>query len=236
MAAEEAGNGGAAGDWPKAVLFDLDGTLVDSAPDLHAVLNETLASYGEPPFTLDAVVKMIGGGVAVLIERAYAALGKDIDPATRDKVVERFKAIYAPRSTELTTLMPGASGTTRRLAEAGIRLGVVTNKFAAATADILAHFGLADVMSVVVGGDAGPKAKPDPGLILHACEQLGLAPGEVLFVGDGENDAKAAKAAGIPVILVRGGYTSEGPDRLGADLVVDRLDDVPGRMGALRPR
>lgn len=233
MANNEANN---RAPWPKAVLFDLDGTLIDSAPDLHAALNETLASFGEPPFTLEAVTRMIGGGVPVLIERAYAALGKTIDPVTRDKIVERFVTIYAPRATELTTLRPGASGTTRQLAQAGIRLGVVTNKFAAATAQILAHFGLADLMAVVVGGDAGPKRKPDPGLVLHACAELAITAGEAVFVGDGENDVASAKAAGMPVILVRGGYTQNGPDGLGADLVVDRLEGLADHFAALAPR
>jgi phosphoglycolate phosphatase len=219
--------------WPKAVFFDLDGTLIDSAPDLHAALNETLESYGEPPFTLEAVTSMIGAGVHKLVERAYAALGKDIDPASRDKVVERFRAIYIPRATELTTLNPGASDTTRDLAASGIKLGVVTNKPGAETEEILTHFGLRDLMDVVVGGDAGPATKPAPGLILFACHELGLAPTEALFVGDSENDVQAAKAAGMLVVAVRGGYTRLGTDNIGADLVIDRLNNLPEALKTL---
>ncbi|HEX2020667.1 MAG TPA: phosphoglycolate phosphatase [Aurantimonas sp.] len=219
--------------WPKAVLFDLDGTLVDSAPDIHVALNETLASYGEPPFTLEAVTGMVGRGVPVLIERAYAALGKDIDPATRDKAVERFLAIYEPRSTELTTLTAGASEATRILQERGVRLGVVTNKPEVATREILAHFGLLDLLDVVVGGDAGPAKKPEPGLLLLACERLALSVAEVVFVGDSENDVAAAHAAGMCVIAVRGGYTQMAPDALGASALVDRLDAVPDLLGSL---
>jgi phosphoglycolate phosphatase len=222
--------------WPKAVFFDLDGTLIDSAPDLHAALNETLESYGEPPFTLEAVTGMIGAGVYKLVERAYAALGKDIDPASRDKVVERFRSIYIPRATELTTLNPGASDTTRDLAAQGVKLGVVTNKPGAETEEILVHFGLRDLMDVVVGGDAGPATKPAPGLILHACQQLGIEPADAVFVGDSENDVQAAKAAAMLVVAVRGGYTRLGADGLGADLVIDRLDHLPEALKILVAR
>ncbi|WP_102959847.1 phosphoglycolate phosphatase [Mangrovicella endophytica] len=217
---------------PQAVLFDLDGTLIDSAPDIHESLNETLASYGEPPFSLDEVIGMIGRGVPVLIERAYAALDKPLDPATRDKIVERFLKIYNPRAAKLTTLNAGVSDATRLLCEAGIRIGVVTNKPGAETAEILTHFGLADLMAIVVGGDAGPPKKPEPGLLLLACERLGLSPADVLFVGDSENDVLAARAAGITSVVVRGGYTSIAAEDLGATHVIDRLDHLLTLIGA----
>ena len=222
--------------WPKAVLFDLDGTLIDSAPDLHAALNQTLESYGEPPYTLEAVTGMIGAGVHKLVERAYTGLGKELDTATREKIVERFRSIYIPRATELTTLNSGASDTTRLLSSTGVRIGVVTNKPGAETQEILTHFGLADLMDVVVGGDAGPATKPAPGLILHACELLGIEPRDGAFVGDSENDVMAARAAGMPVIAVRGGYTRLGADGLGADLVIERLDDLPEALQSLAAR
>lgn len=223
-----------AGNWPQAVLFDLDGTLVDSAPDIHAALNETLASYGEPPFTLEAVTRMVGRGVPVLIERAWEGLGKSIDPAERNRVVARFLAIYEPRATELTTLTAGASEATRALVEAGTPIGVVTNKPEAATREILSHFGLSELMQVVVGGDAGPAKKPEPGLLLLACERLSLAVDQVVFVGDSENDVAAAKAAGMAVVVLRGGYTSIAADDLGADAVVDRLDGLGAAVSTLR--
>lgn len=222
--------------WPKAVLFDLDGTLIDSLPDIHAALNETMASYGEPPFTLEAVGRMVGQGVQVLVGRAYEALGKEIDLATRDKIAERYLAIYSARATELTTLNAGATDCVRLLAERGIPLGVVTNKPGAETADILAHFGLAERMAVVVGGDAGPRKKPAPDLLVHACRQIGIEPAEALFVGDSENDIEAALAAGMPVVAMRGGYTATGIEGLGADLVLDRLDEIPDRLADIAPR
>ncbi|KQQ82113.1 phosphoglycolate phosphatase [Aureimonas sp. Leaf324] len=222
--------------WPRAVLFDLDGTLVDSLPDIHAALNETLESLGEPPFTIEAVGRMVGQGVQILIGCAYEALDKEIDPATRDKIAERYLAIYSARSTELTTLNAGATDCVRILAERGIALGVVTNKPGAETADILAHFGLADRMAMVVGGDAGPRKKPAPDLIIFACRQLGIEPGDALFVGDSENDVEAARAAGMPVVAMRGGYTASDVDALGAALVLDRLDEIPARLEELAAR
>ncbi|SJZ68489.1 phosphoglycolate phosphatase [Consotaella salsifontis] len=226
-------------EWPRAALFDLDGTLVDSAPDLHEALNETLASYGEPPFTYEAVVKMIGAGVPKLIQRAYAGLGKTIDKATRDKVVKRFLAIYGPRATRLTTLNPGAAEATRALSQAGYRLAVVTNKNEAETETVLGHFGLGKLMDAVVGGDSGPPKKPHPGMLLLACERLGLSPEDAVFIGDGENDVEAAKAAGMPVIIVRGGYGLVPTEKLGATRVIDRLDELPAvldEMAATRKK
>ncbi|MEF2073694.1 phosphoglycolate phosphatase [Consotaella aegiceratis] len=222
------------GDWPQAVLFDLDGTLVDSAGDLHEALNETLASYGEPPFTYEAVTRMIGAGVPKLIERAYTALGKELDPASRDKVVKRFLAIYGPRATKLTTLNPGAAEAVHALAQSGVRLGVVTNKNQAETEVILAHFGIAKLIELVVGGDAGPPKKPHPGLILFACERLGIDTDAAVFVGDGENDAAAAQAANMTTIIVRGGYGAVSVDDLGVDRVIDRLDHLPATLAELK--
>ncbi|MBO0663375.1 phosphoglycolate phosphatase [Jiella sp. CQZ9-1] len=220
--------------WPKAVLFDLDGTLIDSAPDLHAALNQTLESYGEPPFTLEAVTRMIGAGVPKLIERAYTALDKHLDPATRDRVVDRFLKIYEPRSTELTTLYAGVSEVTRNLKAEGRLIGVVTNKPGQAAEAILRHFGLFELMDVVVGGDAGPPKKPEPGLLLHACEILDLSPQDVLFVGDSENDVEAAKAARIKVVAVAGGYTVLSPDELAPDHMVASLAELPTMFAALQ--
>ncbi|MBP0615131.1 phosphoglycolate phosphatase [Jiella mangrovi] len=221
-------------DWPKAVLFDLDGTLIDSAPDLHAALNQTLESYGEPPFTLEAVTRMIGAGVPKLVERAYAALDKELDPATRDRIVDRFLKIYEPRSTELTTLCAGASEVTRSLKADGRKIGIVTNKPGHATKEILQHFGLFELMDIIIGGDAGPPTKPAPGLLLLACERLGLDPADVVFVGDSENDVGAGKAAKITVVAVIGGYTTLSPEELAPDAAVDSLADLPALFQTLR--
>lgn len=219
--------------WPRAVLFDLDGTLVDSAPDIAEALNETLESYGHPPLAPEAVTKMIGRGVHMLVERAYAALGLEIDPATRSRVADRYVKIYEGRATRSTVLMAGVSDLLRDLGEKGVRIGVVTNKPDAATRNLLEHFRLLDLMAVVVGGDAGPALKPEPGLLIHACEALGIAPADAVFVGDSENDVAAARGAGMPIVAVAGGYTELTPEALGADVAIERLDELPAAILAL---
>ena len=221
-------------DWPKAVLFDLDGTLIDSAPDVHAALNETIAHYGVPPLTLEAVKRIIGGGARRLVARAFATAGASLDPGASNEIVERFLANWRTRATKLTTLCQGASEVTRRLADEGMKLAVVTNKGTRETTAILQQFGLSDVMTTVVGGDAGPPKKPDPALVLLACERLGVDTAEAVFVGDSEYDVCSALAAKMKVVVVRGGCSEHGADNLGATRVIDGLSELPRILRLLR--
>ncbi|MCK5932267.1 MAG: phosphoglycolate phosphatase [Fulvimarina manganoxydans] len=211
---------------PKAVLFDLDGTLIDSAPDIREALNETLAMEGVAPFDLQTVKHLVGGGVQVLIERAFRRRGLPLSPEDCERIAARFVATYEPRSTRLTDLTPGAREAVDGVKALGAKTGVVTNKPEAATRAILAHYGLADPMDIVIGGDAGPKKKPAPDLLLLAANQLGLDPTECLFVGDSENDVEAAKAAVMPVAALENGYTALAASDLGADILLSRVDDL----------
>src|SRR5690606_28728990 len=192
---------------PRAVLFDLDGTLIDSAPDIAAATNELLGTYGLPPLTLTQVKTMIGEGVRKLVERAFAASGV---PRAEDRRAEANRAmagIYARHLTGLTELMPGAAEVVAQLHVSGIPLALVTNKPQLAARSVLLHFHLAERFSVIVGGDAVERGKPSPDPLLFALEQLGVAPADALMVGDSVSDVAAARAAGVPVIVVRGGYT-----------------------------
>ncbi|RUM96866.1 phosphoglycolate phosphatase [Pseudaminobacter arsenicus] len=214
-------------DAPRAILFDLDGTLVDSAPDIAASVNELLAGRDLPPLSLAQVKSMIGNGLKKLVERAFAASQTPLTKAELEDASAEMAAIYRNHLTELTELMPGAQETIAQLHVAGFALGVVTNKPQVATRQILLHFGLTDRLGVIVGGDAVSHMKPAPDSLLLALERLGVEPAMALMVGDSVTDFEAARAAGVPVALVRGGYSKVPIDDLGADLVCESLLDLP---------
>jgi phosphoglycolate phosphatase len=220
--------------WPKAVLFDLDGTLVDSAPDIAAAVNELLAGDGLGPLSVAEVRVMVGNGVRKLVERAFAACGTPLAEAALDERYAAMMDVYAGHLTNLTTLMPGAAGALSALHEAGAKIAVVTNKPEAFSWAILVHYDLAPFIDVVVGGDTGPARKPAPDMLLHALAQFAFAPGDALMVGDGPADIDAARAAAVRSVAVFGGYTSVAYDALGADIPIDSLDELPAAVERLR--
>jgi phosphoglycolate phosphatase len=212
---------------PAGVLFDLDGTLVDSAPDIAAAVNELLASEGLAPHSLPAVRGMIGHGLEKLVERAFAAHGIVLDQAALRGRHAAMADIYAHHLTDLTTLRPGAHEALRATRRSGALRAVVTNKPEGFTRSILAHFDLLDAMQAVIGGDSGYPKKPAPDMPLAACRGLGAPPDQTVLVGDSPADLAAARAAGIACVLVRGGYCDRPVDELGADLVIDDLAALP---------
>ena len=220
---------------PRVVLFDLDGTLIDSAPDLAASVNIVLGLHGFMPLALPAVIAMIGNGIRKLVERAFAASGVTLSPSELDAAYDEMMQVYGGHLTVSTTLMDGARETMAALAGAGVKLGVVTNKPQRLTETILDHFGLSPLVGAVIGGDAGFERKPAPDMLLAALARLGTAPGEAIMVGDSRADVESAKAAKLPVVVVRGGYTTVLADDLGADMVVDRLPEVLALLGAEGP-
>jgi phosphoglycolate phosphatase len=219
---------------PKAILFDLDGTLIDSAPDIASAVNELLDGRGLPPLTLAQVKSMIGNGIEKLVERAFAASGRPLSKTALDEANREMAPIYRRHLTRWTRPMPGAVEALARLHVAGIRLGVATNKPQAATREILLHFGLLERLGAIVGGDAVTRKKPAPEALLLALERLETAPSDALMVGDSITDVEAARAAGVPVALIRGGYSQIPVDALGADLVCDSLLDLPAALNGMR--
>ncbi len=222
--------------WPQAVLLDLDGTLVDSAPDIQAATNQLLARHALGPLTLDEVKSMVGQGVKVLVERAFRACGRPLEGEALENEHIAMLDIYGNHLTEFTELMPSAAETLEGLHGDGVRLAVATNKPQRAAEAILDHFALFPYLGSVVGGDAGVAKKPAPDILLAALDRLGVEPWNALMVGDSMADVASARAAGVAVVIVRGGYTTVPVEDLGADLLLDSLSQLPEAFETLRER
>jgi phosphoglycolate phosphatase len=229
------GFGGHRPHWPRAILFDLDGTLIDSAPDIRAAVNELIARHELGPLTLDQVKSMIGNGVQKLVERAFAATAGPLAPDELQREYMAMVDIYANHLTKLTTLTPGAREALGALNGEGVLLALVTNKPQRFIETILDHFRLSRLFGAVIGGDAGVAKKPAPDMLLAAAEQLGIEPWDAVMVGDSASDVEAARAAGVLAIIVRGGYSSVPIEGLGADAVVESLAGLAGALRSLSP-
>lgn len=214
-------------NWPTALIFDLDGTLVDSAPDIARALNAGFGPLGVPPFPLEGVKGMIGGGAAVAIRRAAQSLGLTLEPADEESIFARFMETYATASAEGKGLYPGARELLVELRGRGVPLGLVTNKSERITHIALEALGIAGHFDAVIGAREDRAKKPDPAGLNEAIRLLGSTAREVVMIGDSAADIGAARAAGCRSIAVGYGYAHVAPAELGADLVVDRLADIP---------
>jgi phosphoglycolate phosphatase len=212
------------------VVFDLDGTLVDSAPDLHVAANRLLAEEGLPPLDLAAIGRMVGEGVPRLVERIFAAVDMPLSEPATARYTDRFRAIYLEAPCRLTRPMPEARACLEALAAVGHPLAVCTNKPIAPTEIILRDLDLADFFGAVVGGDSLAVRKPDPAPLRLALDRVG-GDGAALFVGDSETDLKTARAATVPIALVEGGYTRTPVRDLPADHHLAHLGEVTTLLG-----
>jgi phosphoglycolate phosphatase len=213
------------------VIFDLDGTLVDSAGDLQAALNRLLPEYDLSLLDLASVKLMIGDGVAKLVERAFVATGGDL--VSLNVATVRFLELYEGNTTERTIAYPGVHDTLSELFAAGLTLCVVTNKPHAATMEILEALKLNRFFATVVGGDSTPRRKPHPDPILKVLADARLRPTETIMVGDNYHDVEAAHSVGLPAIMVTYGYSHKPPASVGADYLVD---EIPAIIPILRQR
>ncbi|MGZ3216597.1 phosphoglycolate phosphatase [Paracoccus sp. T5] len=211
---------------PCPIVFDLDGTLIDSAPDIHACVNAVLRQNGISPLGLDRVRSFIGGGVDLLWTRVIAATG--IDPVHRPDLVAAFMARYHD-ATALTRVFPGVTEALGRLADAGHLLGICTNKPLGPTRVILEHFGLASMMSAVIGGDSLPQKKPDPAPLRAALDLLGVTGDtpNAIYVGDSEFDADCAAAVPVPFLIFTRGYRLRPVSELPHLASFDSFDELP---------
>lgn len=212
---------------PSAVIWDLDGTLVESAPDLATSLNLLLNEKGLHGHVVERVRPMIGGGVAKLIERGFRAANAPLSPAECEALVPRFMEYYSARATEQTHLVPHAREALLHFYHHGVQQALCTNKPHGVTQQILRGLDIANFFEAVVGGDSTPERKPHPLPLLTCLETLGVTPGDAVMIGDSAADVGAAHAAGVPVILVPDGYTGAPAVTLGADYVVGSLAELP---------
>ena len=190
----------------RAVIFDLDGTLVDSAPDLHAAALALLEERGAEPVTLAQIHGFVGNGIPKLVERCLEAGGAPAKGPALAKAVARFKKHYGAAPALLTHAYDGVEAMLGALSARGLLLGVCTNKPEALTRAVLAGVALDRHLRATVGGDTLKVMKPDPEPLRHAAHLLGVAIDEALYVGDSETDADTAAAAGMAFALYSGGY------------------------------
>ncbi len=215
----------------RTLIFDFDGTLVDSAPDLHRSLNAVLTEQGRAGVRLADVRNMVGDGAARLVERGFADTGAAVDPAALPGLVERFLHHYAAGKHAMTTAFPGVAEALAELAEAGCRLGVCTNKPYRPTLEILDLIGLAGRFGAVTGGDSLAVRKPHPGHLLATVDMLGGRPDDAVMVGDSANDVAMARAAGVSVVAVTWGYSQIPAKDLGADAVIEDFRALAALVG-----
>lgn len=214
----------------RLAVFDLDGTLVDSAPDLHAALDRLMAARGLPGFTRGEVVAMVGDGAKVLVQRALAARGQPFDEAA----LESFLADYTANAAIETRPFPGIPEVLGTLQAEGWRLAVCTNKPEAATRELLGSLGLLDRLAALGCGDSFPVRKPDPGHLLATIAAAGGTPSTTVMIGDHHNDIAAARGAGVPCLFVGWGY---GPLAMAEGApVVTRPETLPGELHAVLDR
>lgn len=220
----------------RAVLFDLDGTLLDTAPDLAAAANAMLDELGLPARDPAVVATYIGKGIPRLVERTLVgALEGAADPDLLGRALPIYERHYERESGRRSVAFPGVLEGLRALDEAGFPLAVITNKAERFTADLLLRTGLEPYFDVVVCGDTVARRKPAPDPVLAACARLRVAPSEALMIGDSTNDVEAARAAGCPIWCVPYGY-NEGrpPESLDCDLIVPDLVAAARRIVAAR--
>jgi phosphoglycolate phosphatase len=213
---------------PAMVLIDVDGTLVDSVPDLAYCVDEMLKQLVMPLRGEERVRQWVGNGVERLVRRALInQLDGEPDEALFIRALPIFEALYRDNTSKRSCLYPGVKSALDFLKTTDVRLGCVTNKAAQFTLPLLRDLGISDYFELIVCGDTLPKKKPDPMPLLHAAEKLGVKPAQSLMLGDSQSDVKAARAAGFNIVCMSYGY-NHGEDirNYKPDAVVDSMDEI----------
>ena len=219
----------------RAVAFDLDGTLLDTLPDIAAAADLTLIDLGRAPAGADTVRRYMGDGIGRLTKRLLTSDMEGEPPAdTFERARELFESHYRTTFTARTVPFPGVEEGLRRLAQQGLKLACVTNKAESFTVPLLQATRLHAYFDLVLSGDSLPRQKPDPLPLLHCARQFGALPGELLMIGDSANDTRAARAAGCPAFCVPYGYGAHNVRELDCDAIVDELIQASRLITALR--
>jgi phosphoglycolate phosphatase len=218
------------------VVFDLDGTLVDTAPDLVATLNTIFAREGLPPVAYDAARNMVGGGARVMIERGLIAEGRNLPASEVERLFRDFIAHYAEHIADHSGPFEGVEAALEELAGSGCRLAVCTNKLEWLSLRLLGRLGLSSHFAAICGADTFGVAKPNPKILLDTIERTGGNRGRAIMVGDSGTDVATASAAGIPVVAVDFGYTEIPVRALGADRVISHFRELSATVFELLAR
>jgi phosphoglycolate phosphatase len=218
------------------IAFDLDGTLVDTAPDLIGSLNAVLAEQGLPPHPVTAARRLIGGGTRQLVERGFAQAGGTPDPQRLPALVERMVEIYLGRISQESAPFEGLETALDQLSASGARLAVCTNKREGLSRTLLDALGLTRRFAAIVGSDTTPTIKPDPAGLIHAIREAGGDPAHAVFVGDSITDLLTARAAAVPAVGVSFGYSETAVETLGFDRLIDSYAELPQAAAELLTR
>lgn len=218
------------------VVFDLDGTLVDTAPDLVGTLNIVLAEERLPAIELEQARPLIGAGIRPLIERALAEQNRNLPAEQVDEMFARFLRHYHDHIADRSRPYPGVEAALDRLADNGLRLAVCTNKYEALSLRLLNALGLTRRFAAICGQDTFPMMKPDPETLRLTIARAGGDPARAVMVGDSDTDVRLARAATVPVIGVEFGYTQTPMAELAPDRLIGHFDKLPASVMELLPR
>ena len=215
------------------IVFDLDGTLVDTAPDLIHTLNLVLTHEGLPAIPYAAARNLIGGGAKIMIERALAAEGRDASAAEMDRLYAAFIAYYSEHIADRSRPFPGLERALDDLAEAGLTLAICTNKLEWLSLRLLKALNLTERFAAICGPDTFGVTKPDPEIFWQTVRRAGGAPGRAIMIGDSKTDIHTARAARVPVVAVDFGYTDVPIAQLEPDRIISSFLDLPEAIGDL---
>ena len=218
------------------VIYDLDGTLIDSAKDMQVAVSRVLADHGLPAVTEDDVRIFMGQGSKVTMNKAFTKYGKTLDDEALSAVTREFVRYYEADPVGHTIAFAGVPEVVQCFDTLGLKQGVCTNKFERPSRMILEHLKLMPPIADLAGADTFPVRKPDPRHILMLVERMGRTPSKAVMVGDSIHDVEAAHAAGLPAVLVSWGYTDRPANELGAEAVIERFDALPQALERLASR